>query len=137
MDRGAALAVDHQKLPEVDVGPTRGDRLQGLGGREARLKLVQHQRTERRVGDVLARDRPHPRPDMRAAGGDGGGGRRDGHAELPGPGAAGDDGEGHLSSSGMTAVPSISTSQEGRASAVTTTPVETGCTPLMYSPMVR
>lgn len=39
--------------------------------------------------------------------------------------------------SGMTAVASISTSQFGRASAVTTTPVETGCTPLMYSPMVR
>ena len=39
--------------------------------------------------------------------------------------------------SGITAVASISTSQSGRASAVTTTPVETGCTPLIYSPMVR
>ena len=39
--------------------------------------------------------------------------------------------------SGITAVASISTSQLGRASAVTTTPVETGCTPLMYSPIVR
>jgi hypothetical protein len=39
--------------------------------------------------------------------------------------------------SGMTAVPSISTSHSGRASACTTTPVDTGCTPLMYLPMVR
>ena len=39
--------------------------------------------------------------------------------------------------SGMTAVASISTTHSGRARAVTTTPVETGCTPLMYSPMVR
>ena len=30
-----------------------------------------------------------------------------------------------------------STSQLERASAETTSPVETGCTPLMYSPMVR
>jgi len=71
------------------------------------------------------------------AGRDGGRGGGDGHPELPCLRAAGDDGEGHCSSSGITAVPSISTSHDGRARAVTTTPVETGCTPLIYSPMVR
>ena len=39
--------------------------------------------------------------------------------------------------SGMTAVASISTSHSGRARAVTTSPVETGCTPRIYSPIVR
>ena len=38
--------------------------------------------------------------------------------------------------SGITAVPSISTSQLGRAKADTTSPVDTGCTPLMYAPIV-
>ena len=38
---------------------------------------------------------------------------------------------------GITAVPSISTSHSGRAKACTTSPVETGCTPSMYSPIVR
>ena len=37
----------------------------------------------------------------------------------------------------MTAVPSISTSHSGRARATTVRPVETGCTPFRYSPMVR
>ena len=39
--------------------------------------------------------------------------------------------------SGMIAVPSISISQQGRARADTTRPVETGCTPLIYAPIVR
>ncbi len=44
---------------------------------------------------------------------------------------------GTLAQSGMTAVASISTSHSGRASAATTRPVQTGNTPLMYSPIVR
>ena len=137
MDRGLALRIHHEKLTVVDMGPPFADRSEGLCGREAGFQTVEDQRTQRGVGHVLAGHCPHPVPQMDTARCHGGGGGGDCHAELAGPGAAGDEREGHASSSGITAVPSISTSQEGRARAVTTTPVETGWTPLMYSPMVR
>lgn len=61
--------------------------------------------------------------------GEGGRGREGGGNESPGR-----DGARRMKpscQSGMTAVASISTSQSGRASAVTTTPVDTGWTPRM------
>ena len=121
----------HQKLAVSDMGAAICDRGEGIGRGQALGQPVKDQRAKGGVGDVLAGHGPDPRPHMGAAGGDGGGRRGDGHAELPGGSTARDDGEGHAGSSGITAVPSISTSHEGRASAVTTTPVETGCTSLM------
>ena len=137
MDGGAALRVDRQDLPVLDEPAAFLHLGDGVGRAEAFFHQVECQRAEGGVGDVLRGDGAHAGPGIGTARGDGGGGGGDGDAEHARLGAAGDEGKGHASPCGITAVPSISTSHSGRASACTTSPVETGCTPLMYSPMVR
>ena len=137
VDGGAALPVDDEQLAILDMRAGSGQDgerfLRARAGREKREAAG----AEARVGDVLAGDRPCPGLRIGAARRNRRRGGRDGDAEHAGLGTARHDGERHSPGSGMTAVASISTSHSGRASATTTSPVQTGCTPLMYSPIVR
>ena len=109
-----------------DLGPAGGGRL-GDGGRRA--VDAEHPARVDAAGDLARRgagaaaDLEHPRARKQRQ-------RVDGCPEAWRE-------RGHRAQSGITAVASISTSHSGRASADTTRPVETGCTPRMYSPIVR
>src|SRR5690606_12050139 len=124
----------------------------GRAGARPGGEAIEHERPQGRVGDILRRDGADSRPRMGAARRYRRRRRRNRNTELAALIAAGNDREGHGSSralratayalriaaqSGMTAVASISTSHSGRARQVTTTPVETGWIPFMYSPIVR
>ena len=123
--RDPAGRVDHRELAVLRMRLLRDhlpDRL--LGGRPG-LEQVEQPRPERRVGDVLRGRRAHAGAQVQAARGHGRARRAQHHAERAGGRVARGQRERHEAPL-ITAVASISTSHSGRASASTTSPVETG-----------
>ena len=137
---GAAGGVDRGQLPERDqpfVLDDGGDRLDGA---ESPRHTVEQPCAETRIGDVLGTRRSDPGAHKRAPRRHGRAGGRNHDAELPGMRAPASERQRHacgILSAGITAVTSISTSHSGRASAVTTRPVDTGWTPLSHLPTTR
>src|SRR5579862_8161224 len=129
-------AVDDGKLPVVGGGIGGDDRSHRLSGAVAGREPIEQPLAEARVGDVLRRGRADAGAEVDAAGGHGRAGRANSHAERAGIGAACGERERH-DAAGRTAMASISTSHSGRASAETTSPVETGYTPLSQRPITR
>lgn len=121
-----ALAIHRRQLPMFDEGPLLRHRLDGRPRRQAALHQIEQQGAQRGIGDVLAGDGADAGARVGAAGADRDGGGGDGDAERAGARATRSDRERHA---GITAVASISTSHSGRASALTTRPVETVNTP--------
>ncbi len=100
-----------------------------LFGIEASRQEIEADLTQLGIGDVLAGDRADQGPGMHAPRRNRGRGGGDRDPEHAGFGAASGQGKSHAAS--------ISTSHSERASADTTSPVDTGNTPLSHLPTVR
>ena len=125
--RGRADGGDQHQLPPCHRGTPGDQEIENILCSFAALHQIEGQPSEARIGDILAERRAYPRPHIRTAAGDGNARRGQRYSDHAGQRAASRDGHRHVRrSSGMTAVTSISTSHSGRASADTTTPVETG-----------
>src|SRR5215204_1844720 len=138
--RGDAIAIDRGELPPDNERLLRGDAGHRLLRRAPVAHSLEQNHAQPRIGDVLRTGRADACLGPGATRRHGRRRRRDGYAELPGLGAPPRDRERHDSAlagrdSGITAMASISTTHSGRASAVTTTPVETGKTPLSQRPI--
>lgn len=128
-----ALGVDGGDLAPGHVGGPPGQGRERVTGGAAARHRVQQGPAQPWVGGALAAYRARAGPDGRASRGHGHAGRRDDRADRAGPLAPAHQGEGH----GFTATTVTSTSHSGRASALTTSPVDTGWTPRNHRPTTR
>jgi hypothetical protein len=120
--RRTARRIDHHKLPERDVSGAADDTRERVGRGHAARDRVQQAAPQPGIGGALAAHRTDAGPDRGAPRSDRHARRRDDGADRAGAFAAAHQRERH----DFTATTVTSTSHSGRASADTTSPVNTG-----------